>query len=95
MYSAAELRKDLENISTEDKDIPKLAAAAKEVCKQHGVHVAINGNQKEKGDGGRLVATTLKCVNGMPNRQREVKDRANGEHTVRVDAPPPPSLFTP
>ena len=80
MYSAAELRKDLENISTEDKDIPKLAAAAKEVCKQHGVQIAINGNQKEKGDGGRLVATTLKCVNGMPNRQREIKDRANGAY---------------
>ncbi|CBJ29679.1 hypothetical protein Esi_0156_0053 [Ectocarpus siliculosus] len=69
VYSADALKRDLGNIPTKEKDIPQLVSAVKDVCEQHGVKVSVSTSSKERG-GGRVVATTLQCVHGMPQRKK-------------------------
>lgn len=90
MYSADALRRDLENIPTQE-DIPQLVSAVKDVCEEHGVKMAVSTSTKEKG-GGRLVSTTLLCVHGMPLRK---KPASSGEYKcvmITLCPPPPPCL---
>ncbi|CAN0131957.1 unnamed protein product [Ectocarpus sp. 8 AP-2014] len=75
VYSADTLRRDLENIPTQE-DIPQLVSAVKDVCEEHGVKVAVSTSTKEKG-GGRLVSTTLLCVHGMPLRKKSASSDNN------------------
>lgn len=80
-YSAEKLRVELSNIPAENKDIPSMVTAVKEVCLKHGVKLASCGTRREQvpGGGGRLLMCTLKCIHGMPNRQAEHKGNATGE----------------
>ena len=63
-----------------------LEVAVKKVCARHGVKIARDSSKKEKGDGGRLVMVSWKCVHGMRNRQGDQRGKSPGESLERTDA---------
>lgn len=94
MYCPDALGKDLGEIPTEDKNMDTMVEAVREMCKQHGVKVAKTGTQREGKKDGRVTAYALRCVHGMPNRQKERQEVTTGayvvEPTSRLPLHPPP-----
>ena len=85
-YCAEALGVALRSIPTEGKNMEDLEVAVKKVCAQHGVKVARDSSKKEKGDGGRLVMVSWKCVHGMRNRQGDQRGKSPGESLQRTNA---------